>query len=191
MEQRNDQWQERNCNGGNFTVFISKKHWCCSESCTSFTLSTDNYPDMTVEGICTISFGTYRAIVLCHSCFREMLMYWYHSGVVLSKMLTASCKQGWILPSSGILYLDFVASSRPSVGEKSLPEPDFTRLWTQLICCDTKISNDRPLTDDWKLSLLSVLCYDYFFSSAQAKRIVDNFFHGLMKIEAAVLVSFF
>lgn len=95
----------------------------------------------------------------------------------------------WMLPDCGVLQVDFVPTSRLPVEEKALADPQLIRIWSQIICYDTEENSDKPLTDEWKLNLLQVLCIDYFFTSAQAKCIVDTFFHGSMKIEAAVLVS--
>ena len=50
---------------------------------------------------------------------------------------------------------------------------------------DGSVKSSLFMTEHWKLELLEVLCWDYYFSCVQAKSIVNTFTYGQDKVKAA------
>eukprot|EP00210_Caulerpa_lentillifera_P002102 g2017.t1 len=121
----------------------------------------------------------------------------------------------WDIPSQGQLNIQFISQKRPDIDEK-LNENQFASLWNKLTSEDTTgastldfnighsdsnskttlkaksafctRSNKVFVTDTWKLELLEVLCWDYYFTCEQASSIVKTFTYARDKVKAATMV---
>ncbi|GMH42658.1 hypothetical protein BSKO_10577 [Bryopsis sp. KO-2023] len=94
----------------------------------------------------------------------------------------------WIVPSAGTLVLEFVWTRSPSQRDVPLTDPQLKQAWFEPTSDQNVEDLGEPLSDRWKLGLLSILCHDYFFTSRQVLRILNCFSYDSEKIDAAVMI---
>ena len=131
----------------------------------------------------------------------------------------------WEIPNEGQLFVEFVASKRPSVADHPLSNSAFDSVWYRLAAdrksqtasrqardtclalsilipvfkkdsgnirrgweMDRTIKSSLFMTEHWKVELLAALCWDYYFTCEQAKRVVETFTYGQDKVRAATAV---
>ena len=80
-------------------------------------------------------------------------------------------------PAKGAMAFEYKSMERP--GEEAAPIADegFEKLWTNLMYCDA--------SDEWKLSLVSVIVVDHHYTCEQAGRALSHFHYTQEKVMAA------
>jgi len=80
-------------------------------------------------------------------------------------------------PAKGVMAFEYKSQERP--GEEAAPITDegFERLWTNLMYSDA--------SDEWKLSLVSVIVVDHHYTCEQAGRALSHFYYTQEKVMAA------
>ncbi|KAK9844710.1 hypothetical protein WJX74_005783 [Apatococcus lobatus] len=106
----------------------------------------------------------------------------WRSATLDDKPLKLSSKDNWPskMPPIGRVTIDFRLTKWPRREQHVTSAADFQQIWQAIAAASC------PVTDQWRLSYLDVLCLDAYFTLAQALQILKTFAYPGDRVEAMV-----